>query len=295
MKCLSVVLCLDISYSMNNTNTDGESRMKQMNDAVQAFMEAIIKYPRARAATEIAFVLFDNCVRCETDFVNISKINASHFSCAVDMKPVSIQGKEQKEVTFNVPQFPQESVTSTMMANAVILSINKLVRRREQMKNQYSTDTYTPFFVLVTDADAQGLIDPKYLQEEAIRLVNQHCDREYDPIGIAPFIIGVGNDIDEKTLKQYAASFPRGYFRVPDSNQVIPFRKVFETIGNSLTNSMSNKTVSVNTGNNPPPDRIYLEPVDGTDDPNKVSKNAPDTIQSMNDYLAQFDYVRYND
>lgn len=212
-KRLPILFCLDVSPSMGYHEGNNSSSMELLNVAVASFMQQLREHPKIKMAAEIAYVTFS------TGVVSVS-----------DFQPV---------VTMKTPVFQPVARGGTHMAEAVIRSIEIIESRLHQLENS-SIGCYAPFLVLITDGNPDGS-DSKVRQEQAINLIRQHCDFNADPSKIiVPFIIGVGDLVDKKTLNSYASGFTRGYFPIRGSDNMaqMQFNRVFQLIGNSARTSV---------------------------------------------------------
>ena len=99
---------------------------------------------------------------------------------------------------------------------------------------KFSEHNYIPFIVLVTDGDPCGTDIPAN-QEKSINVVWQHCTKA--PL-IAPYIIGVGEQVNEPLLDRYAEKFTRKAIILDGENQDADFKELFAFIGNSIKNSL---------------------------------------------------------
>lgn len=210
-KRLPIVFCLDVSPSMGWKQSGSKSSIELLNEAVSGFIKELKDDPKARAAAEIAFVTFSTKIEMDTEFESVSSISIPTFS--------PIKG-------------------GTQMATAVLRSIEKIEDRRKQLENN-EISYYAPFLVLVTDGNPDNN-DDLTKQSQAMSLVKSHCDSH---IGaqeiIVPFIIGVGEDVNVKTLNNYSAGFTNGFFHIKENtSKSSQFSKVFKMIGNSTKKSI---------------------------------------------------------
>ena len=210
---LPIVFCLDISPSMGWKRGENNSSIELLNVAVSSFIKELKQDTKARSAAEIAFVTFSTDIEMDTEFESIN--------------------------TLKTPVFSSVEHGGTQMANAVLRSIEKIEKRREQLENM-EIGYYAPFMVLVTDGNPDKNDDStKYAKAQ--NLVKRHCDSHIGASEIiVPFIIGVGDRIDEETLNDYSKGFTKGYFpiRGKAAKAQVQFNKVFQLIGNSTRKSI---------------------------------------------------------
>ena len=210
---LPIVFCLDVSPSMGWEIGNGSSAIELLNAAVANFVNELKKDSRARSAAEIAFVTFSSGVIMDTEFKPLSVLTAPEF------KPVEVGG--------------------TQMASAVLRSIEKIEEKRESLIDA-EIPFFAPFLVLVTDGNPDDNDDPE-LSKKATAAVKSHCDSHVGATEITvPFIIGVGDGVNEKTLNEYSRGFLDGYFAIKGNAASVKtkFNKVFRMIGNSTTRSI---------------------------------------------------------
>ena len=198
-----IVLCLDISPSMKINN-----RIKNLNKAVEVLLKELEKDNKTKNSAEVTVVTFS------TDITVVSN----------DFEPVSFwKGK-----TFE----PVES-GGTNMSPAILTSIELLENRLKELDDA-EIEQYIPFLVLVTDGDPDE-IDDKQIQEKAINALQTHCKET--PL-IAPFIIGVGEQVAENLLDRYAENFTRKAIILDGEKQSVDFVQLFTFIGKSIQNSL---------------------------------------------------------
>ena len=212
-KRLPIVFCLDVSPSMRWKSGSNSSSIELLNLALDNFITEIQRDPKASTAAEVAFVTFSTNIEMDTDFQSISTIRKSNITTV--------------------------ERGATMMSKAVLRSIEKIEERRRELENS-EIGYYAPFLVLVTDGDPDKNDDLK-AYDRALSLVHQHCDSHIGASEIIiPFIIGVGEHLDEKTLNAYASGFTKGYFPIRGDGEAVAlnFKKVFQMIGNSTKKSI---------------------------------------------------------
>ncbi len=207
-KRLPIVFCLDISPSMGWRVGGNSSSIELLNVAVNNFISEIKRDPKARAAAEIAFVTFSTEIKTQINFTPVRLLKKVKFETVKE--------------------------GGTRMADAVIWSIDEIEKKRQQYQRS-DIPYFAPFLVLVTDGNPDDNDDKERL-EEAVSLVRKHCDSHVGASEVVvPFIVGVGDRVDEKTLKDFSAGFVDGYFPIKGIAEQAQsrFQEVFKLIGNS--------------------------------------------------------------
>ena len=197
-----IVLCLDISPSMSYNN-----RIENLNKAVSVLLTELEKDSKAKNCVEISVVTFSTEVYDMGEFEMPSYWKGKKFSTV--------------------------EVGGTNMSQAVLTAIRKIEDRLDVLYNE-GIDHYVPFLVLVTDGDPDAT-DNLQRQEAAIRAVNAHCVSA--PL-IAPLIIGVGEQVTEKSLDRYAEKFTRKAIILDGESQELDFKELFTFIGQSIKESL---------------------------------------------------------
>lgn len=207
-KRLPIVLCLDVSPSMGT-----KKRIENLNGAIRLFYEELRKDQKVLNSVEIAVVTFSTNIEENTDFESLEFLRNKMFSV--------------------VP------VGGTNLSTAVLTSIKKIENRLVELDNS-DIDNYLPFLVLVTDGDPDQTDNQSKL-ETAIQSVLHHCDTsKYPERLIAPYIIGVGEQVAEATLNRFAEKFTGKAIIIDGdvSYQQNLFKELFSFIGNSVKNSL---------------------------------------------------------
>lgn len=197
-----IVLCLDISPSMKINN-----RSQNLNKAVGVLLNELEKDKKTNASAEIAVVTFS------TDVTSTSRFEPINYWKGKTFTPLEHGG--------------------TNLSSAVLKSIELIENRLDELDG-HEIENYIPFIVLVTDGDPCGTDIPAN-QEKSINAVWQHCVGS--PL-IAPYIIGVGEQVNEALLDRYAEKFTRKAIILDDENQDADFKELFAFIGNSIKNSL---------------------------------------------------------
>ncbi len=235
-KRLPIVFCLDVSPSMGWCKDGNSTSIDLLNVAVNNFINELKLHTKARAAAEIAFVTFGEEIVMNTEFTPLSALQTM--------------------------QFKTEKVGATSISKAVFEAIKKIKDRRELLK-EGEISCYAPFLVLVTDGDPDSIVDSEAVFQQTLKEVRSHC-HDHIPVYdlIVPFVIGVGDYVDTKTLNAYSEGFTKGFFHIKGKSSDIKLNlnKVFQMIINSTIISFT---------------------------PNKSAKEIISTIQNdANDLLA---------
>ena len=217
---LPIVFCLDVSPSMGWREGNNSSSIELLNAAVNGFLSELQNDARVCAAVEVSFVTFSTDVIEDTGFENIRFITPRKYT-AVEHG-------------------------GTFISKAVLRSIEKIEEKKRELEDS-EIQYFAPFLILVTDGDPDAIdISNSSTYNEALNAVKSHCDSHVGATEIIiPFIIGVGDHMEVKTLTRYAEGFTNGYFSVRGNASSIKtkFSKVFELIGNS-----TKKSVHLNAG-----------------------------------------------
>lgn len=160
---IPVCLCLDVSGSMN-----GEP-IKQLNEGVRLFYDAIREDETALYAAEICIVTFGNEVECIEDFANIERQENINVLFANGMTP---------------------------MGEGVNLALDLLEKRKQEYQDK-GVDYYQPWLVLMTDGTPNGVrSELERAVERTVNLVNNKK--------ITVFPIGIGQDADMNILHRFS-------------------------------------------------------------------------------------------
>jgi uncharacterized protein YegL len=158
-----ICLCLDTSYSMVG------DKIRELNEGVRLFFDAIQSDEVAKYAAEICVVAFGDVVRKKVDFASIER--------------------------QNVPELVAEG--GTPMGEGIDLALSLL----EQRKGEYSSagvDYFQPWLVLMTDGEPTDYID------SAAQRVSQLVSNRK----LTVFPIGIGDDADLGVLAKFSPSRP---------------------------------------------------------------------------------------
>lgn len=207
-KRLPIVLCLDISPSMSVNK-----RIENLNGAINLFYKELQKDTKVLNSVEVAIVTFSTNIEENTDFEPLDFLANKSFSV--------------------VPK------GGTNLSTAVLTAIKKIEDRLIELDNS-DIDYYLPFLVLVTDGDPDQT-DSQSNLEIAIQSVLQHCEiSRYPERLIAPYIIGVGEQVAEDSLNRFAEKFTGKAIIIDGdvSYQQNLFNELFTFIGNSVKNSL---------------------------------------------------------
>ena len=207
-KRLPIVLCLDISPSMSTNN-----RIENLNEAIKLFYNELSRDQKVINSAEVAIITFSTNIEENTDFETIDYIDGKSFT-------VVEHG-------------------GTNLSTAVLTSIKKIEDRLVELDDS-GIDNYIPFLVLVTDGDPDKTDDQENL-EKAINSVLKHCDtNSFSSCLIAPYIIGVGDEIDKNELDRFAEKFTGSAIIIDGDEcyQQTLFEELFTFISNSVKNSL---------------------------------------------------------
>jgi len=205
---MSIVLCLDISPSMGINN-----RIKNLNDAIMLLYDELSGEPSVVGVVEVAVVTFSSNIEENTDFETLDFLKNKTFSVVKE--------------------------GGTNLSTAVLTSIKKIEDRVLELDN-HNIDYYLPFLVLVTDGDPDQTDNQANL-ETAIQSVLRHCETSKSPERlIAPYIIGVGEQVAEDALNRFAEKFTGKAIIIDgdESYQRDTFKELFAFISNSVKNSL---------------------------------------------------------
>ncbi len=207
-KRLPIVLCLDVSPSMSLNK-----RIENLNSAIKLFYDELRKEQKVLNSVEVAVVTFSTNIVENTDFETLDFLASKTFSAVPD--------------------------GGTNLSTAVLLSIQKIEERLAELENS-TIDNYLPFLVLVTDGDPDQTDNQSNL-DKAIQSVLRHCETYKTPERlIAPYIIGVGEQVAETTLNRFADKFTGKAIIIDGdtSYQHDLFKELFAFISNSVKNSL---------------------------------------------------------
>lgn len=249
-KRMPLVFCLDATGSMLNPAGEEEAkktRMDLLNYTVESFFEAIGTDVKARAATEVAFIVFTDKVILQSEFTNILALDESSlqtvdcYADGVNWITKTLELSNGKTQDYKVPVFSvieEKYDNGTKISEAVVHSIDLLEDRKETLK---SYGCYAPFLVLITDGNPDQRegrsIDRE--QNEAIQKIISHCSTNSVSNNlIIPFIVGVGDDnIETSTLKAYAGGFEDGFIHMRGDFPAEAYKLLAECICNSMNKS----------------------------------------------------------
>lgn len=204
---LLIRLVLDISPSMGSNR-----RIAYLNAAVKLLLRML---------------------RSDPTVANKIYISETTFSTEVNSTPF-VPLKAWKDKTY----VPVREGGSNM-SGAVLEAYAKVEEELTEMDNM-GVGQYVPFVVVVTDGDPDKTDDPQRV-ERAIRTVHEHCSKTAEAYRlVAPFVIGVGEQVDVRLLNRYASDFTGEAILVaddPESGNEL-FSEIFTFIGKSVKNSI---------------------------------------------------------
>ena len=258
-KHLPIVLCLDISPSMNGPNAPHapKKRWELQNDAVEKFLCEIARATKSRNTAEIAFIAFSDKIVCETGFMPLSQLNFDQLRC--EGKPVLSKQTEAvvKEdnhfypMKLTVPVFKPVSVEAGTHLSPVLNRAVQMLEDRRITIKKLNHDYYTPFLVLSTDYDHHGLYEShsEYFSKksEDIAMLQSKCDDGLNASEmIVPFIVGIGSDVENTRLREYSVGFRDGYITVPDEtsynkDEQYSLSNMFRAIAKAIADSTTCK------------------------------------------------------
>ncbi len=205
---LFLVLCLDLSPSMSMNE-----RAAFMNKAIQHLLDQLNLDPKTRYAVEVAVVTFSTGVyKQDAEFRPLSALQNKTYT------PVKEGGTN----------------TSEAVMYSYELIENKIKERKDFDPN---FEYYLPFFVLVTDGDPDHT-DPN--RQKVVDVIRSHCNTSSGEHLIAPYIIGVGNHVEEDYLNRMAEDFTGKAIMIADDSDLegALFQELFDFIGKSIKGSM---------------------------------------------------------
>ncbi len=210
-KRLPVVFCIDVSPAMGEKWGSYTSSIELLNVAISKFVGELKNNIRACVSVEVAFVTFSTNIEMDSDFEFVRSLNAPNL-------------------------LPVES-GNTCISKAILRSIEKIEQRRVQYENA-EIGYYAPVLILVTDGDPDIIGDELYYKSlDAIKL---HCDSSVDKRKfIAPFIIGVGDNVTSATLSKYSEGFTRDYFRIESKHAKYAFDNMLVMISKCIKKIIS--------------------------------------------------------
>lgn len=162
-----VCLCLDTSGSMR-----GEP-MRELNEGVHLFYEAIREDETALYSAEVSVVTFGERAQCVADFASL-------------------------EIQPNAPILSADGMTP--MGEAVNMGLDLLEQRKGEYKER-GVDYYQPWLVLMTDGEPNG--NSAELSRAISRTVNL-----VDQKKLTVFPIGIGPKADMAVLAQFSPKRP---------------------------------------------------------------------------------------
>lgn len=136
----SIVFCVDVSPTMGKN-------LDNINAAIGSFIKKLQQDPKARASAEVAFVTFSTNIEMDTEFESIG--------------------------TLKTPTFSPVHQGTTLMAQAVLRSIDKIEQRREQFET-FAIPYYAPIWILLSCGNPDDNDDLTMLNA-AKRKINEYC------------------------------------------------------------------------------------------------------------------------
>lgn len=158
-----VCLCLDTSGSMSGMP------IKELNEGVRLFYEAIREDETALYAAEVCIVTFGGYAKCIADFASL-------------------------DLQQDIPILSANGMTP--MGEAVNIGLDLLEQRKKEYK-EHGVDYYQPWLVLMTDGAPNG--DSQELSRAISRTVDLVNSRK-----LTVFPIGIGSDADMDVLGEFS-------------------------------------------------------------------------------------------
>lgn len=244
-----MVLQLDVTGSML-FDYNGRQRLELLNIIVRRLCTTLFLDARARAAVEVAFVVFTDQLLLVTDFMQLDKIDARQFQSAdptyrnhIRIQQGEIKNSTGRTLTVRVPQFQvSDTDNGTKIGMATLKSMELLQKRVIQRKNSPS-GCHTPFLITITDGHPDSQRGVEYQDEDqhrAVERIKAHCFGNGEHL-IIPIVIGVGDEkeIGTQTLKDYSGGFVDGFFHVRDDVSAELIQILSDTICNVIKLSIT--------------------------------------------------------
>ncbi|WP_297632366.1 VWA domain-containing protein [uncultured Clostridium sp.] len=160
---IPVCLCLDTSGSM-----DGKP-IKELNDGIKLFYEAIEEDEIAKYSAEVSIVKFGGDAKCIEGFSSL----------------------ENRQIGGSL-----NAIGGTPMGEGVNIALDLLEERKKEY-SENGVDYYQPWLVLMTDGQPNGL---RKELERAIERVNKLVDDGK----LTVFPIAIGENADIKVLERFS-------------------------------------------------------------------------------------------
>jgi len=213
-----VCLCLDTSGSMSrvvrgNVENTGETcfvdgktwnvvkggitAIKDLNDGVHSFFDAILSDEVAMYSAEVCIITFGG---------NGPKV-ISDFKTA-----------DQQDLSFSL-----SANGDTYLGEAVNMALDKLEKRKEEYRNK-GVDYFQPWLVIITDGEPNG--SPAELEKAITRTQNMVNNRK-----LTLFPLGVGPEADMSTLAKFSPK------RTPIKIKETKYNEFFEWLSQSVVST----------------------------------------------------------
>ena len=203
---LPIVFCLDVSPSMTINR-----RIENLNTALIAFYSSLKDKIKVSTMTKVAYITFSTNIEQDTNF-------------------------ESVYTTEEVPQFRTVSRGGTNLSLAIQRSINKLENYTQQLRvAEYKY--HLPLLIIITDGNPDDNDNPARFKEVCKELRNNRESR------YLPFVVGVGKDVNEKTLNELLLGYEYEAVILDDSYEDGSrlFSNFFEHLSDSVERSVDRK------------------------------------------------------
>ena len=226
-KILPIVICLDVSASMNGPSYGTKKRWMLQNESVRQLLCQLAYWTKSRETAEIAFIAYSDKIVCESPFMSLTKLNFEQLCCDnVPVRSTQVHTKVKEDnnfssITLTAPEFrPTNGRVGTYSSPALNCAIEKLELYRTELQKNHK-DYYTPFMVFFSGCEKNLLWDnhpiKKAEKDRDIAMLKSKCANHLEVSDvIIPFIVGIGNAVQKTCLREYAAGFPEGYLQVPE-------------------------------------------------------------------------------
>ena len=172
--CLPIVFCLDVSPSMTINH-----RIESLNTALKAFYSSLRDNIKVPTLTNIAYVTFSTNIEQETTFKSVYR-------------------------TEEAPQFRAIPRGGTNFSLGIKKSIEKLEKYTERMR-LWEIKYHLPLLIIITDGNPDDNDNPARFKEVCKEL--RDTRKRPKPYRYLPFVVGVGKDVNEKTLNELLSGY----------------------------------------------------------------------------------------
>ncbi len=206
VKRMPVVLCLDISPSMN-----GCRRIEHLNKAVSLFFSSLKNNTKVANSAEFAIVPYSTNIENEKSFLFLDQ--------------------------FAIPTFKTVKAGGTATGMAVNHCLDLIEKKKNELDSAV-TEYYVPILVLITDGNPDDNDNSVKFNKAVSRITKLQTGSAEQRI--IPFIIGVGDEVNQKPLDELCGGFTKNATIIDSelSDQENLFKDLFKAIGNSITCSI---------------------------------------------------------